>query len=209
MRRAMLGMGGVALAVLAAPGIAGAAATYCSPSGDRCAEVRQRGGTVEAVEVLAARYTPTRRMCLLTPDRGLLCSTVPVRPAGGVFEAIVRRPAYSGVYRLRVAGTPPLVLRARGRSVERRARTCRAVPGASRLVAINLGCASARGLVARTAASGRRVAPAGWTFLAQARGCGGVIVPRKHANWSRISNLLTRPGTPGVRAVITRGCRAD
>lgn len=182
--------------------------SYCSESGDSCLFLYDRGRTILAEMRLAERYTSSANWCVNPPGGRTICRTAPVRRAGQIYVARFSVPRRAGVYhsgysrsvlpvRLRVAKRP---------LVERQCRPVSNRTGASTARAINMSCASARSIVARTAAN-LGDAPAGWTYINPA-GCEGLIARDEDTRWSINNGYAFRPGRPAISVVIYAGCNS-
>ena len=102
------------VALVAAPGVSAATvrtlAAYCSPSGDVCYGVVDRGGSIRLELTTAARYFGRYTLCVKPPGSGAAglrrCGSFPVfRAGGGTWGSSVRLrrqfPAsQGGVYRV-------------------------------------------------------------------------------------------------------------
>lgn len=68
-------------------------AAYCSPTGDICYGVINRGGAVYFELTTAARYFLRYRLCVRPPNGRVLCRAYPLRPtppAGATWSSIVK-----------------------------------------------------------------------------------------------------------------------
>jgi hypothetical protein len=114
---------GLLVALVAAPGASPATvrtlAAYCSPSGDVCYGIVDRGGDIRLELTTAARYFGRYTLCVKPPAAGAAglrrCGSFPVfRAGGGTWASSVRLrrqfPAsQAGVYRVTWRlGTQPL-----------------------------------------------------------------------------------------------------
>ena len=99
----MTGVALAAVALAAWAGVAGPAdarprskaiASYCSPSGDVCYGVVNRGGAVYLELSTAARYFARYRLCVRPPGGGAAgrerCGSFPVRRRGSTWGSSVR-----------------------------------------------------------------------------------------------------------------------
>lgn len=201
-RHAVVGVCLMGLAMAA--DIQAQAASWCSEDGVVCRTLDQVRGEVVAQEVLTRPIRQRAVLCLSTPLRGNRCRFVPLHQRGTAHIARWSVPAYSGLYRLRTANNGSIVLRVVGRPLQRAARQCApVVVGGVGLpvVAVNLACPAARGLVASLME--RRAPPPGWAAV-RLVGCERMIVRAQDRGWVTEARR-PRPATPAVRTMLPAG----
>lgn len=87
---ARLALVAVAAAVFAPGASAKTVASYCSPSGDLCYGVMDRGGSIRFELTTFARYFGRYGLCVRRPDGVQRCGTFPVLRSGRFWGSSVR-----------------------------------------------------------------------------------------------------------------------
>jgi hypothetical protein len=77
------------LAALAVAGSAGAATSYCSPTGDYCTSAQRQSGAVY-LRLSAFSNTGSIRICVTDPKSKRVCRSFAVRKRGTMYQVSVR-----------------------------------------------------------------------------------------------------------------------
>jgi hypothetical protein len=143
---------GVTLAVLPAAG--GAAdprrlAGFCTESGDQCAAIFERAGSVSLELYTAAKYYPRYQLCVQPPRGAQTCRTFPVVRIGRTYGSRVRWAKNfpdrgAGVYRVTWDRALKLSFRRPLRQTPRTAATPRYVLTHTTIGPVNLGATKSR-----------------------------------------------------------------